>query len=205
MPEQYYKKVTSSSVVEEVHRPTGDVNFYQVTAQPNVHVAEDISLKPKQLHKLQQRLCDSSRAIGVTDFSVLPSVYVADEIQLGTNAPALYNWKQDKIFFTLGLLDDKKIKGLQSDGVLPENPLSTSVHELIHWQDATKYREKHSDMENYSNWIKRYCRKKVVALEKTGYNINVSRYTNDMLKEKRYDEVYTEIRTKQLLERGSHS
>ena len=203
--EQYYKKVTLSSVREEVRRPTGGVNFRQVTTQPNVHVAEGITLKPKQLHELQRRLRDSASVMGIDDLAVLPPVYVANEVQMGTNAPALYNWKQDKIFITLTLLDEEKLVDLQRDGVLPENRLSTMVHELIHWKDAAEYRKRHPDMAGYADWINIRCWKKLVALEKRGYNIEVSQYASDTYQNKQYDEVYTEVRTKQLLERRDSS
>ena len=175
------------------------MNFRQVTTQPNVHVAEGITLKPKQLHDLQNRLRDSSSVVWGA-LSDLPPVYIATETQIGVNAIALYNWRQDKIFITLSLLDDAKIADMQRDGVLPDNRLSTIVHELIHWKDAAAYRRRHPDMAGYADWINRNSKKKIAELAKKGYNITVSRYANDMRKIGKYDEVYTEIRTKQLLE-----
>ena len=200
--EQYYKKVTLSSEKEEVLRPTGIVNFRQVTTQPNVHVAEGITLKPKQLHELQQRLHDAALAIGIDDLAVLPPVYVAAETQLGTNAPALYNWRQDKVYITLSLLDDEKLADLQRDGVLPENCLSTMVHELIHWKDAAGYRKRHPDMAGYADWINQQSKKKIVELAKKGYNIKVSRYAIKSFLSEQFDETYVEIRTLQLLQKG---
>ncbi len=201
-PEQYYKKVTLSSEKEEVRRATGIVNFRQVTTQPNVHVAEGITLKPKQLHELQQRLHDAALAIGIDDLAVLPPVYVAAETQLGTNAPALYNWWQDRVYITLSLLDDEKLADLQCDGVLPENRLSTMVHELIHWKDAVGYRKRHPDMAGYADWINQQSKKKIVELAKKGYNIKVSRYAIKSFLSEQFDETYVEIRTLQLLQKG---
>ena len=200
--EQYYKKVTLSFVKEEVLRPTGIVKFRQVTTQPNVHVADGITFKPKQLHELQQRLRGSASVIGIDDLSVLPPVYVATETQMGTNAPALYNWRQDKVFITLSLLDEEKLAGLQRDGVLPENRLSTMVHELIHWKDAVEYRKQYPDMAGYADWIKQRCKKKIDNLVQKGYNINVSKYATDSMDCGDFDEVYTEYRTLYLLTRG---
>lgn len=79
------------------------------------------------------------------------------------------------------------------------------VHELIHWKDAAGYRKRHPDMTGYADWINQQSKKKIVELAKKGYNIGVSRYANDMRKRSQYDEVYTEIRTKQLLEGREHS
>ena len=203
--EQYYKKVTLGRDVEPVLRRASLINFRQVTTQPNVHVAEGVTIKPKQLHELQRRLRDSASVIGVGDASTLPPIYIANEVQMGTNALALYNWRQDKIFITLSLLDEDKLADLQRDGVLPENRLSTMVHELIHWKDADEYRKRHPDMAGYVDWINIRCWKKLVALEKRGYNIEVSQYASDTYQNKQYDEVYTEVRTKQLLERRDSS
>lgn len=55
-------------------------------------------------------------------------------------------------------------------------------------------------MAGYADWINRQSKKKIVELEKKGYNIKVSRYAEDSVDFGDFDEVYTEIRTKQLLE-----
>ena len=79
----------------------------------------------------------------------------------------MYNWKQNRIFITLALpvgKDDDTTK----DGVLPDNPLSTIVHELIHWKDAEST-ELHYAMDGYMDWVIRKCKEKVVELQEKIY------------------------------------
>lgn len=196
---QNFKKVVLSDEEEIVKRTGKDLAFRQITTQPNLHIANGITLKPKQMHTLQKRIANAAKVIGVANSS-LPNFYIANELQLGTNSPAMYNWKQNRIFITLALLDEEKMMTLQKDGVLPDNPLSTIVHELIHWKDAERYRTLHYTMDGYMDWVIRKCKEKVVELQKRRYNINVSNYAQEMLVQQRFDEVYTEIRTLKLLE-----
>ena len=41
---------------------------------------------------------------------------------------------------------------LQKGKLLPDNPLSTIVHELIHWKDAKRYRTSHYTMDGYMDF-----------------------------------------------------
>lgn len=196
---QNFKKVVLSDEEEIVKRSGKDLAFKRIANQPNLHIANGITLKPKQMHDLQKRIASAAEVIGVANSS-LPNFYIANELQLGTNSPAMYNWKQNRIFITLALFDEAKMMTLQKDGVLPDNPLSTIVHELIHWKDAERYRTSHYTMDGYIDWVIRKCKEKVVELQKRRYNINVSNYAQEMLVQQRFDEVYTEIRTLKLLE-----
>ena len=196
---QNFKKVVLSNEEEIVKRSGKNLAFRQIATQPNLHIANGITLKPKQMHVLQQRIASAAKVIGVANSS-LPDFYIATELQLDTNSLAMYNWKQNRVFITLALLDESKMMTLQKDGVLPDNPLSTIVHELIHWKDAERYRNSHHTMDGYMDWVIRKCREKVVELQKRRYNIGVSNYAQEMLIQQRFDEVYTEIRTLKLLE-----
>ena len=42
---------------------------------------------------------------------------------------------------------------MQKDFACPDNPLSTILHELIHWQDAEKYRSKFGEITEFN----KYC------------------------------------------------
>lgn len=83
------------------------------------------------------------------------------------------------------------------------NRLSTIVHELFHWGDAKEYIEKHGKITNQEEYINGLCKEHKAIVERLkfqGYYINsISDYAAKQMKLGRYDEVFTEYRTKILL------
>lgn len=83
--------------------------------------------------------------------------------------------------------------------------MSSVLHELIHWQDAEKYRQKFGEITDFGKYIE-YLNKKFVSklekLQKKGYNLfDISEYASNKLNEQipRLDEVYTEYRVKKMI------
>ena len=101
------------------------------------------------------------------------------------------------------ITDKDKLLELQKDCACPDNKLSTYVHELLHWKDATQYRQQYGAIKNnstYINILRKKHKKQVDILEKRGYNINgISTYAYDSKKYNAYDEIFTEYRVKEIL------
>ena len=104
----------------------------------------------------------------------------------------------------------RSIRQLQKDCVCPNDRRSTLLHELIHWQDAQEYQRlyrkitNNADAEAYRDWIKAKSKDILEKLAHKGYNIyEISNYASRMLEENnlKFDETYTEYRTKQYLKR----
>ena len=101
-------------------------------------------------------------------------------------------------------------------GVFPNDRRSTLLHEFIHWQDAQEYQRLHgkissnNDVDSYIDWIRAKSKDIIEKLIEDDYNIKeISPYAllcyttpEKRTGQFRFDEVYTEYRTKHFLERG---
>ena len=76
---QNFKKVVLSDEEEIVKRSGKDLAFKRIANQPNLHIANGITLKPKQMHDLQKRIASAAEVIGVANSS-LPNFYIANEL-----------------------------------------------------------------------------------------------------------------------------
>lgn len=119
-----------------------------------------------------------------------------------SGAIASYNPVDNIMRIHKDLGNSNKIEELQKDGVAPNNPLSTYVHELIHWQEAEEYRQLYGEITKYNyiaynEWANKRAKKAIDKLQKQGYNANdISVYSSKMNDIGKYDEVYTEYKTK---------
>lgn len=77
------------------------------------------------------------------------------------------------------------------------------VHEMVHWKDAQAYIKEHGKIENEATYIaemSKRCKKKLDRLKISEYNIGeISRYAKQEYKKNRFDEAYTEYKTKTIL------
>ena len=100
------------------------------------------------------------------------------------------------------MADIEKLLKLQKDMACSNNPLSTYVHEFLHWKDAEIYRKTNviTNQKAYLAELRKQCKKKLDKLEKKGYNIsNISRYATKKNAVGEFDETLTEYRVLQLL------
>ena len=104
---------------------------------------------------------------------------------------------------TLGKISN--IAELQKGTSLPDNPLSTIIHELLHSSTADTYREKVDEITKatygkYIEWAYRIAKESIDKLGSTGYNIkNISEYAVKRINQDDFDEAYTEYLVKKLL------
>ena len=91
---------------------------------------------------------------------------------------------------------------VQQDMVCPENPLSTYIHEFIHWKEAQEYLKTSEivSQKEYLSTLRIITKAKLDKLVGKGYNIyEISRYASDNYVKGKYDETYTEYLTLQIL------
>lgn len=124
-------------------------------------------------------------------------MYIVSNNELGGSFGA-YVASENKLFFNSDILNRKAYKRYleQATNIVSKRRLTTVVHELIHWLDAENYRLEHGEITNSKEYIK-----KLDILTAKGYNISeISSYAEKMYYIKEYDEIYTEYRTKNILE-----
>ena len=166
-----------------------------------VYVTDKVNLKPKQQHMIDKNITEALECMGIQGDSLLPRFVIVDSSEISNGAIAAYSATENvlKIVRDLGIA--KQIPILQADGVLPDNPLSTYIHELFHWQDAQEYIKVFGQITkgNYADYIdftNQKAKKYVDRLERSGYNINdISTYVKKNNESGNFDEIYTEYRT----------
>ena len=166
-----------------------------------IYVTDKAKLKPKQQHMIDKNITEALECMGIQGDSLLPRFVIVDSSEISNGAIAAYSATENilKIVSDLGITS--KIPILQADGVLPDNPLSTYIHELFHWQDAQEYIKVFGSISkynygNYIEFINQKAKKYVDKLTRSGYNIeNISVYAENKFNFGNMDEVYTEYRT----------
>lgn len=172
----------------------------------NMYVSDKVFLKPKQQHVLDKNITDAKEIMGIKDLPNQPTIMIVDMTELPQGTLASYNSVDNVLRVFEGLGDPKRIPLLQKEGVFPNNPLSTYVHELIHWQDAQKYISRFgvitsANYNDYRSYLNVLAKKHIDKLISRGYNINeLSKYAKTKYQTEMFDEFYTEYRTKQILE-----
>ena len=198
----------------EFSNGAGKATAYKVPdSRYGIYFSENVHLKPKEMHDMEQILDDVYSLLGNPSKN-RPTVIVISAGEVSENAVATYNCVQNTIKIYSGLVTSN-VSSLQAGCAYPNDKRSTLLHELIHWTDAQKYREKYGNITNtaqaieYRKWIQNKGKKAVYKLLQKGYNIDdisgyakVALYQEDSAThEYRYDEVYTEYRTRLLLEK----
>lgn len=203
--EQNYKPVAVDEK-QSLQSQRGEISIVAnkiTTANNDIYVSNAVTLKPKQLHFIDNCISDTVKTMGITDFSNLPSVVIINNHEMQTGAIASYNPVRNVLFLDENIGIKKNLLELQKDAACSDNPLSTYVHEFMHWRDAETYRSVYGDItdnKEYIQWIRHRCKKKIDNLIDKGYNINnISTYAKKGYVKKEYDETYTEYCVKQLL------
>lgn len=95
---------------------------------------------------------------------------------------------------------------LQNDCAVPDNVLSTTLHELLHWEDAQKYIDKFGLIDTKDKYLKYYDYYNEISKEyiekhyKKEYNfIEISNYAYKSIINNDFDEVRMEARVIKIL------
>ena len=164
-----------------------------------IYISESVKIKPKNLHFIEKSINEALSLVG--EKGELPICMIINSDEMQTGAICSYNAKNNILYIDSIIGDKTKLLELQKNMACPNNPLSTFVHEMIHWKDAEKFRkskEKFSQNE-YIAFTRKKSKKKLDRLEKRGYNVFVSEYAENSYYAEKYDETLTEFWVEQLL------
>ena len=202
-PVQNYKPIElDTNNPKHEKRGSKDITmYYSKNTINNIYISKEVKLKRKQLHEIDSNITKSLKKIKAGKEK--PNIAIISAVEMQTNALASYNPVLNVIYINDAITDKDKLLELQKDCACPDNKLSTYVHELLHWKDATQYRQQYGAIKNnstYINILRKKHKKQVDILEKRGYNINgISTYAYDSKKYNAYDEIFTEYRVKEIL------
>lgn len=188
----------------------GSLTAYKVPASKyELYFTDKVQLKPKELHQMELMLDDVYSMLGNPTES-RPTVVLVSDSELNSGSIATYNAMQNTIRIYSGLATESMdtISKLQAGGVCPDDRRSTLLHEHIHWQDAQEYQrlygkiKTNTDASKYIDWIQQKGKEKLYKAAGKGYNIyEISKYAYDSIDGGKFDEAYTEYRTKRILTR----
>lgn len=200
---QYYKPVIEAEDSEKITRKDKEIIVYKTSAVNDIYVSENVKVKRKEFHEFDMNISEVYKLLGETDTANKPKICIISPTEMSTNAIASYEPTENRLNINAVLFYTDDLYELQKDFACPESEISTILHELLHWQDAEKYRNKFGEITNYSEYVEYLNKKfapKLAKLQKNGYNIlGISKYALKCYKQKSLDEVYTEYRVKQLL------
>ena len=174
----------------------------------NLYIDQNVNLSPREIRRINGQISQAKELHGITGQCDAEMVIVNDSKTL-----ASYNPRTNTIYINSKLADTKKTIQLQSGYACAEDSRSTIVHELFHWKDAEEYRKNIGAIVNasYTSDYSAYQRKKSLEeLIKAGIDTEnieeverrISKYAADRIIDNDFEEAYTELRTKWLLEGG---
>lgn len=199
--EQNYKPVSiDANAKESFRRMKTKIATHKVTTAANeLYLSDDAELKPRALHRIDTGITNALDKIDAAGSSNLPTAVIVSEREMQSNALAAYNPYSNMLYLQATLGDRTKLSELQKDCACPTNPLSTFVHEYLHWQDAERYRQKYGAIDkDYIHKLRLWSKKQLEKLSADEYN-EISRYADDCIENSKFDEAYTEYRVKKLL------
>lgn len=200
---QYYKPVTEGKEIETIIRKGKEIVLYKTSAVNDIYLSESVKVKRKAFHQFDMNIGKVYELLGATTSNNKPKICIIAPSEMASNAIASYNPAENRLNINAVLFYTDNLSELQKGFACPESEISTILHELIHWQEAEKYRGKFGEITSFDEYIEYLNKKftpKLAKLEKEGYNISgISEYARKCYKQNLFDEVYTEYRVKQLL------
>ena len=184
----------------------GEIKAQQIkNAGNDLLVAEGLELSRREAREADRLISTAKELLGITNDCKIPFVIIDANRKL-----ASYNPRTNTLYISKVFLKETDVAISQRIFVCPDNPNSTLVHELIHWKDAEEYRLDGMEIDDstfQSPYIQYRCAIGEKKLLEAGINIdslyeiqNISEYALLKWFDNDYDEVYTEYRTKVLLE-----
>lgn len=207
---QLYKPVELSekTITDEYQSPKGSIKKFQTRKVKNaaydIHVSENVNLKPKMLAEVNRQINKCIDLLGVRNKEALPKIVIASNDDLN-DALGSYVACENKLYINSETLHRKAYEKYLATLKNPasRNPLMTMLHEMIHWQDARKYVAKFGEITQQDEYMAHIIEKHRIFVDKLvqkRYNFaEISDYASRMYIGGRYDEVMTEYRGKKLL------
>lgn len=202
---QYYKPITETKEIERFIRKDKEITLHKTTSANDIYLSESVKIKRKAFHKFDTNISEVYKMLGEIDSVNKPKIYIISPDEMTSNAVASYQPIENILSINSVLFNTDSLVELQKDFACPDSEISTILHELIHWQDADKYKRKFGEITDFGKYIEYLNKKfapKLEKLQKRGYNIfDISEYASNKLNEQipRLDEVYTEYRVKKMI------
>lgn len=205
--QKYYKSVVDGGEEKDFNRKNSGkkitVKAHKTTGSNDIYLSDKVKLKRKQFHKFDKNVTKIYEMLGQSKSENKPAICILSPEEMGKNAVATYIPTDNVLTVNSAYFITKNLAELQKSFACSDSELSSVLHELIHWQDAEKYRQKFgkiTDYNAYCDYLNKIYAPKVEKLIRSGYNISdISEYAFDCLRDKVMDEVYDEYRVKQLL------
>lgn len=179
--------------------------FLVKNSKYNIHMSLNTGLKQQGFDNIEKSIDNALKSIGSYDSTKLPSIFVLSPEEINKNGRvfALYNLITNELYLanTIGNKRDtitmQHILGFAN----PDNPNSTTLHELLHWDDAVKYSKDNGPItkENLEKYLNYQNERAIIKLREKGIDESnvkkISKYAYDSYLINDYDEVLTEYRT----------
>lgn len=170
----------------------------------NIHVSENSGLKRQAFDNIEKSISAALNTIGNYDKDNLPNFYVLrpEEININGTTFALYNLITNELYLSTTIGNKRKTISMQHilGFAKPKDRNSTTLHELLHWNDAVKYKKVNGKItrENLEKYLNYQNQKAIIKLKEAGVNYSnirdVCKYANDSYMIGDFDEAYTEYR-----------
>lgn len=200
---QEYRPIQRSKDTTDIIRGKKRIvvrNIENSTYKGEIVISDSVKVKPRQMHDTEMLLNKALKLVGEDDN--LPKCVIVSPEEMQALAVCTYKATENILYINSGILNTDKLIELQREMTCPNNPMSTYVHELIHWKDAIEY-QKHNKLDNqkqYLSNLRKKSKKHLDKLEKQGYDIfDISEYATETYLHEKYDETWTEYRTQRLL------
>lgn len=165
-----------------------------------LYISDKLSLKPKQVNYVNARINKAFSLVGAKNTYKKPRIIICDSSELPSKTIAAYTAKDNTLRLSSIITSKSGVLSLPKDGACYDNHNSVYVHEMLHWSDAQEYIRTHGTADGYLEANIKAGKNHIDKLLKNGYNIDdFSGYAKNMLDIERYDEVWTEYRTEQIL------
>lgn len=157
---QLYKPVELSekTITDEYQSPKGSIKKFQTRKVKNaaydIHVSENVNLKPKMLAEVNRQINKCIDLLGVRNKEALPKIVIASNDDLN-DALGSYVACENKLYINSETLHRKAYEKYLATLKNPasRNPLMTMLHEMIHWQDARKYVAKFGEITQQDEYM----------------------------------------------------
>lgn len=207
--QKYYKPVVDDGEEKDFNRKNSGkkitVKAHKTTGNNDIYLSDKVKLKRKQFHKFDKNVTKIYEMLGQSKSENKPAICILSPEEMGKNAVATYIPTDNVLTVNSAYFTTKNLAELQKPFACPDSELSSVLHELIHWQDAEKYRQKFGEITDYNaycDYLNKIYAPKVEKLISSGYNIkDISEYAYRKMMgiKPEFDEIFDEYQVKILL------
>lgn len=207
----YKPVVLNENDNKEVTRPSSKFIAYRSeNTVNNIYISEESqSIKRRELHQIDTKITKILKMMNISENDNLPTIYIISSKEMNKNAVAAYRAADNSLFIDtkFAIYGKNNVPEVVKGFACPNDDRSTFVHELFHWVDAQKFRNKFGEItaDNYNHFedfVQSNAKKQLDKLQESGYDVfGISDYATNSIKNGKFDEAYTEYRVRKILKR----